>query len=295
MILTLKAKDFKAVSHLEISDLMANHPKGLRFSQKKPNVIVGPNGAGKSALLTTLSMLTMSNLTGESTFDHRLLGDYNFKDTWKIDSWPRKTHYLPGLDAKTDHAPALYFRPSHVPGNEVSVTHAMMTGYFDAAKEYDRITKNKSSGQQSQALQERVMGVLEGTQPHLKHKFGNWGHKREVQDLEGNYRATDENRQANELLRLFGNAQPGDKPVLLMDEPEQSLDARAELNLWKKIEAADCEKIQIIVATHSLYPLMHASAFNIIEAVPGYVKEVMGMLNPKGTPKTPRRAAKKKT
>jgi predicted ATPase len=63
-----------------------------------------------------------------------------------------------------------------------------------------------------------------------------------------------------------------------MDEPEQSLDALAELVLWRQIAAADMSKMQVIVATHSLYPLMHPEKFNIIEAVPGYSESVMQLL-----------------
>jgi len=64
------------------------------------------------------------------------------------------------------------------------------------------------------------------------------------------------------------------RPLLLMDEPEQSLDALAEARLWRTIEAADCDRMQIIVATHSLYPILHPERFHLIEATPGFVESV---------------------
>jgi predicted ATPase len=64
----------------------------------------------------------------------------------------------------------------------------------------------------------------------------------------------------------------------MMDEPEQSLDAKAEMLLWGQIAKADCDKVQVIVATHSLYPLMHPELFHLIEAVPGYAQEVRKLM-----------------
>jgi predicted ATPase len=63
-----------------------------------------------------------------------------------------------------------------------------------------------------------------------------------------------------------------------MDEPEQSLDAWASATLWSRIAEADCAKVQIVVATHSWYPILHPEAFNIIEAVPGFLEEVRSLI-----------------
>jgi len=66
--------------------------------------------------------------------------------------------------------------------------------------------------------------------------------------------------------------------MILMDEPEQSLDVKAEAQLWSSLSKADCAKMQIIVATHSMYPLLHKDNFNLIEAEDGFVDEVLALM-----------------
>ena len=278
MIQNLNAKNFKSVAHLETSALMTSHPKGLTFSVKKPNVIVGPNGAGKSALLTALSMLTVSHLTGESSLDDHLVIARDVENYWSEHDWPRQYTYLPGLSAKTDDGPAIYFRPGHIPGNEDGIVHAMMTGYFEKARAYADLTENKSSGQQSQALLDRVLRLLESTEPALKHIYTNWRFGKAPKDMTKERHASDFHHHANALLKRFTAVPDTAMPVLLMDEPEQSLDARAEANLWNKIAQADCTRLQIVVATHSFYPLLHPKKFHLIESHAGYAQEVRGLL-----------------
>lgn len=277
MIKTLSAKDFKAVPYLETSSLMVSHPKGLKFSTSKPNVIVGPNGSGKSALLSTLALQTLSYFTGESSFD----GNFISSEYWSKSGygWSVEHDYLPGLRCSADNAPALYYRPGHIPGNECGITHAMMCGYFDEAKAYARLVKNRSSGQQSQSLLEKLALALTGESSELSFKHTNWGYGkalREIDDSRGfvSYR----DHQAETLKKIYGASVPGAMPVLLMDEPEQSLDARAEAALWKKIREVDVGRVQVIVASHSLYPLLHPKAFNLIEAVPGYASDVQALI-----------------
>ena len=79
------------------------------------------------------------------------------------------------------------------------------------------------------------------------------------------------------LKKLFQPAETA-VPLILMDEPEQSLDARAEGSLWAAIANADCSTMQIIVATHSLYPMLNKDKFNIIETETGFVAEVRRLL-----------------
>lgn len=265
---------------------MLSHPKGIKFSSKKPNVVIGPNGAGKSALLKALSMQTLSYFTGESSFDDHYVTGNDCKDFWKGDGyWSQEFHYLSGLTCNTDNAPALYYRPSHIPGNDDSITASMMCGYFNEAKAYGRLVDEKSSGQQSQALLEKIRSIISSNQPELTFKYVNWRFGKNAIDFSERKNQGDIfNRpsayeyQAEILKKIYGINVPGAIPVVLMDEPEQSLDAKAEIQLWKQIEAAHTSQLQIIVATHSLYPLMHPESFNLIEAVPGYVDEVRRLL-----------------
>ena len=278
MITNLSAKNFTAVPYLETSQLMQNHPKGLKFSTTKPNVIVGPNGAGKSALLKTLSLYTLSFTTGESAFDNKYTVDHAADKYWvETSKWRNDFSYLPGLTIKGDMAPALYYRPGHIPGNELGVTHALMTGYETEARAYAKLVEKRSSGQKSQALLAKVENLLTGATTGLTYGFVNWRSGKAPRDLSArdmhpmpwDYKA--------EVLKKRLSEQEGTTPVVLMDEPEQSLDARAESALWQRIE--NCVPgVQVIVATHSLYPLLRSNKFNLIEAVPGYVEEVRSLL-----------------
>jgi len=280
MIRTLHAKDFKAVAHLETSQLMQTHPQGMTFSLDKPNVIVGPNGAGKSALLTTLSLLTLSHLTGVSALDDNYTScGLDARHYWSTaDRWSRDYAYLAGLTCDTDYAPALYYRPGHIPGNEDSTTVALMCGYSAQARNYRDLTDKKSSGQQGQALLAKVMAALSGERSEFRYRFMNWRAGKELREFEWGPHVCDFEYQAEALKKRYGAVPATAKPVILMDEPEQSLDARAEALLWKQIAEVDCSQVQVIVATHSLYPLMHPERVHLIEATPGYAQEVQKLL-----------------
>jgi hypothetical protein len=278
MLKKLTAKGFTGVPYLETSQLMVNHGGSLTFSTKKPNVIVGPNGAGKSALLTALSIRFLAYFTGISAFDKKYTSLESASEAFwgpSAQSWyGGRDKYLPGLDCDSDNAPVLYYRPNHLPGNERSIATAMMCGYFDEAKAYAHLTEKKSAGQAHLAVMARIMTALAGEGLPVRYGYDAWGFGPEPRELrlhaQGVY---DWDHQAEALKRLFSPA-PKWRPMILMDEPEQSLDALAESSLWKAIAAADPAKVQVIVATHSVYPILNPGKFNLIEAVPGYAESV---------------------
>lgn len=260
---------------------MQAHPDGVRFSQDKPNVIVGPNGAGKSALLNALSLFTLSYYVGHSALDRNFaFGDRQSDQYWSDSGrgWDPSIDYLPGLTLEGTAGPALYYRPNHIPGNDHSVAASMMCGYFEEARRYGTLTEKKSSGQQSQALMARVQAALEGTQePPQSIDQVNWGYGLEMRNAQSN-RLTSFTDRRVEALKAHAKTITG-TPLILMDEPEQSLDALAEAQLWKMVTGADLSRMQIIVATHSLIPVLQHEKFHIIEAVPGYVDQVLESLD----------------
>lgn len=277
----LQAKSFAAIPYLETSTLMQSHPKGLTFSLKKPNVLVGPNGAGKSALLKTLSIATMSWLLGYSAFDRKYLSDFEFKGLWgrSDDRWSAYADkFMPGLTLETDNGPALFYRPGALPGDEPDLAHSLCMGYGDEARRVGNLIDKKSSGQQGHALLGDILAQLAGKGPALTYQKSNWRGSMEPKDLRQIRFASDSDHQEEALKKRFAQVPPDAVPVLLMDEPEQSLDARAELQFWKTVEAADPARHQIIIATHSLYPLLHPKKFNLIEAEPGYIASVLELV-----------------
>jgi energy-coupling factor transporter ATP-binding protein EcfA2 len=270
-------KSFAAVPYLPTSQLMKRFPKGIKFATDKVNVIVGDNGAGKSALMRTLSLLTLSNLSGVSAFDDNIYADGDSKPYWTCESrWSDKYEYLKGLVCDHDFAPALYYRPGHLPGNEAWINQCFFTGYGAQAKEHLEKTDKRSSGQQCHALLEKLYAVLKGEQTLAKYAHINWRHGKEMKKPD--HRSTEYDHKGYLLKQTYGTIQEGAVPLILMDEPEQSLSARAEIELWKLIESADLTRMQVIVATHSFYPMLHPERFNIIEAEEGYIDNFRSML-----------------
>lgn len=279
MLTSLTVKAFAALPYLETSSLMATHGGQVKFSVDKPNVIVGPNGSGKSALLRALSLRFLAHLTPRSTLNERYVLGPDSEEWWTRErSWGTDYRFLDGLKLETDGGPALFYRPGHIPGNEVDVTHAMMLGFHEEARAFAKLTDKKSSGQMSQALLAEMLQALQGEGLPTEYAFSNWRFgkrprvlERGSQPFSGDYKA--------EILRELVKPQSGALPLVLMDEPEQSLDALAQAQLWKALAAADCSRMQVIVATHSVYPLLHPERFNLVQAEAGYAKQVLDLLS----------------
>ena len=278
MISNLSVSGFKGVPYLETSSLMTLHANKLRFSKTKPNVLVGPNGSGKSALLQTLAIRFLAYFTGQSFLDDKFVLDGDAKAWWTRErEWGNDYEWLKGLTCKTDNAPALYYRPGHIPGNETSITHAMMCGYFEEARAYGKLVDEKSSGQQSQAVMQPLLAALAGEGLPCAYGHKNWRFGDEPRTFDYPRHGASYDHQA-EVLKALYRPEPSAIPLILLDEPEQSLDARAEARLWQAISQADGAKVQVIVATHSLYPLTHPKKFNIIETEAGFVNDVLALL-----------------
>lgn len=271
---------FSAVSHLTSSTFGKRIAhEGLAFSTTRPNVIVGANGAGKTALLTLLSLQTLTHFTGETSLDSNFAVSRDADAWWSERTWRDDPVFLPGAIFSTDNAPALFYRPSHVPGNDNSVAAAMMCGYFEKAKAHGMLIRKKSSGEATRALLDRVIDVLENRTTIEGYRPVNWrGFSLEPEDLASQSYVASWHYRAEVLKRR--RASLGEKlhPLVLLDEPEQSLDATNTLRLWSTIEKADCSQVQIIVATHSLYPFLRPEAFNLIEATPGYIEQVRSII-----------------
>ena len=281
MIRKIFAKNFAAVPYLETSQLMQSHPDGITLSTEKPTVIAGPNGSGKSALLTAMSKLTLSYQTGTSALDNNYLETLLEPALWTRKRVGRDDviEFMAGLVVDTDFAPAAYYRPGHVPGNDEMVTAAMMRGYFNEAKMYGRLTRDRSSGQGCSALLKRVLDILDGDVSSVQsYILQNWSYGLKPVDLTKKRQYIADHDRFVEEMKKRAALPETVLPMLLLDEPEQSLDARSELEFWRKVAAVDTSKVQVVVATHSLYPLLHPERFHIVEATPGYAESVRALL-----------------
>lgn len=273
----LAVKEFTAVPYLQGSLLMQHHPEGVAFSEERPTVLVGPNGSGKSALLQALALRTLSYLSGRSCLDRHYLTGTDCREWWSQEhSWRREYTYLKGLECDTGGAPALYYRPQHIPGNEAQIVSAMMTGYMEQARAYAQAVDKRSSGQAAQALLEQLLSALqEGWRPKQLEQV-NWSHGAGPKDPSKLSHPMPWDYQAEVLKQQvdLGSKLP---TLVLMDEPEQSLDALAQLKLWQALERVNPAKVQVVVASHSLYPLLHPERFHLVETVPGYIESVYAL------------------
>ncbi|WP_144267088.1 hypothetical protein [Comamonas thiooxydans] len=275
MFRQLKCSKNTVVPYLTGSKLMQLHPEGVTFSTTKPNAIVGPNGSGKSALLKALAIHSLSWLTGTSGLNDGYTDKLSRMDIWTERRW-RDYEFMAGITVDSDDGAAAYFRPNAIPGDETSLTHAMMCGYSKEAKRVGELTDEKSSGEANRAMQGDIQSFLSGKKVP-KWTSANWTEPRcTVKEMRGYVGVWDIAREKlTERVKAISKTAI---PVVMMDEPEQALDARAELQLWKAITSANMTKLQVIVATHSLYPIMHSDQFHIIEAEPGYVQSVLELM-----------------
>ena len=277
MIRSLKCSVNSAIPHLTNSLIMQAHKGVVHFSTEKPNVIVGPNGSGKTALMTALSMSTLTHFTPQSTLDPAYVRGQDAESMWKDSSnhWEEAT-FLPGIDLDWDAAPGIFFRPGHIPGNDNSVAASMMCGYFDQARAYGNAVRNKSSGQAGQALLEVVHERLSGhSAPYYDQRP--WSYGSVVEAVTHRSFDRKSRQRANAIISRYLGSEVKTRSIVLMDEPEQSLDAMAEMKLWQAINASETNSLQVIVATHSLYPILHPEGYHIIETQPGYMDAVRSL------------------
>lgn len=145
----------------------------------------------------------------------------------------------------------------------------MMVGYHHEARAHAALTENKSSGQKCISVLEDLSQAIAAGAPGRR-PFINWDYSKKTIQQQGQYPLSAYEHKINLLFER--HAKEADGLILLLDEPEQSLDALAEANMWESVLGS--EHAQVIAATHSIYPLMHADRFNLIEATPGYIDQV---------------------
>jgi hypothetical protein len=281
MLKALRVRGFAAVPYLEDSALMRSRAGTLTFSLERPNVVVGPNGSGKSALITALAIRYLTYFSDRSAFDRKYLLDVEARTWWSRGGTRGEEFvWLAGFDCETDNAPALYYRPGHVPGNEPTIADAMMGVYWEQAKAYARLVERKSAGEQNQAVLDSLLDAIDGRDLPKEYAYMNWEFGPSPADARRRHDLEDPPDMMPKARALEAALRParGGVPLILMDEPEQSLDALAEARIWAHVARSDCRSVQMIIATHSLYPMMHRDRFHLIETQPGYVDDVLGLL-----------------
>lgn len=263
MIKSIQFQEFLTIPYLNDTGLLRAHEGVISLSTDKPNIIVGPNGSGKSSLIRALALRTLSFINAKTEYaqgyvedkcdDYTLWGEKQYR-------WNDEV-FLPGMVIDGDVGPAMYYEPDIIPGRETSIAHAMMLGFFNEAREYAQKTRGKSSGEKSLAVMAQMMAFIRNplsvdVKMPENVKLDNLFH----------------NARRNALCDL-AESMRDHAPFVLMDEPEKSLDALNQIEFWRAVKEADCKKVQIVIATHSLVPFLDSDSFNIIESEKGYLSK----------------------
>lgn len=271
--------DVTGVPYLKGSTLAKTHKKGITLSSNKVNVLVGPNGSGKSALLKALALKTLSFYTGSSALDGKYIVGTDSKGLWSDgDRWSSSFEFMPGLSLSMGQMRGIYFKPSHIPGDDNCVTSAMMCGYFEEAKRYGKLTENKSSGEQGRAVLQSVWSLLKQSRAQTAVPRFNWKWGDKLDENPTRTFSNELTLKANTLKKWAMDACGNGTTLCLFDEPEQSLDAEQEALLWKKLLSLDTSQVQVLVATHSWYPYLFPEKFHLIESVSGHAAAVRKLL-----------------
>lgn len=269
LIKSIKVSKLPAVPYLESTSLISHNNGEVNLSTSKVNVLIGKNGAGKSALLKALALLTLSYFTGKSSInDEYLENEYWEKES---DKWFADTKFLKGLSIEGTLGIARYYKPLLIPGDESSLTVSMMTGYSKEAREMLPLISAKSSGESRSNLLSALL--REVTESRLLTDILTANSRYAVDQLidpssiKGVWRAKDYLKLYEHLLGMDSSYN-----LILLDEPEQSLDLVEEIKLWKKLESIDTSKFQVIISSHSHYPILNPDKFNLVECSPGHLK-----------------------
>ncbi len=236
--------------------LLSKENNSVSFSEDKINVIIGPNGSGKSTLIKDLATRFFCLDRGYTSLD-RDISERRYYRCFKK-KWETWGDYIFMEDPKvfTSNCTAVYWHPGFKFGGWEMDTAALMCGYDKEVNVRDKQTRNKSSGQGIYNQLDYIFEVLE--------------EEREVKvEIPENPFYEPYKEKLAAITPLFTDCHKN-KTIVLLDEPEQSLDAFKEVYFWDRMLDVNTDNVQVIIATHSIYPLINPKfegKLNIIETV----------------------------
>lgn len=274
----LEIQHNKALPHLANTALYALYQSDFPLKQGAINVLVGPNGSGKTTFLEALAFLNLTYYYGQSRVCKSYLDSEHWEPTDEKlkNDWGLKRHFAYGLKCDWPFMPALSYFPKRIPGREDSIVAAMMTGYFDEAREYGHQVDNKSSGQANWSQLDWILTQMQDPKfvPAVLNSEALKLYPYEQEELKKGYGV---NRTT-----AYRKSQLGDcvfnasttQMLVLLDEPEQSLDMLAQLSLWERLKKVHNPNRTFVIATHS--PLVLNQDFHLIETQKGYLNALAG-------------------
>lgn len=273
----LTVKNSSAIAHLDTSAFYQTYQGEFPLKQGAINVLVGPNGSGKTSFLESLAFLNLTYFFGQS----RVCKDYLDEKYWEqrleagqSHAWNREPVFAQGLQSDWPFMPALSYFPNRIPGREDSITAAMMTGYFREARDFARLTEEKSSGQANWSQLDEIFQALKDPQytPQVLQLDALALCAHEEKELASRYDAKRTRAYRKSALKKRIDEAAPLATLVLLDEPEQSLDMVAQMTLWERLKALHTPNRTFVVATHS--PLVLNQGFHLVETQRGYLEKL---------------------
>lgn len=220
----IKDKDNTAVSWLPKID---GFKESFEFTPGL-NILFGLNGSGKSSLLTLIARMFHC----EQGQDEQKVTSYSFSEMFSLNFNNPGLSYASKYDAVSivhDGSPVVYLSPNKVKGQ----IHA---GSFDDDFFKDSVQSYMFKGSSGETTIRRLGPFL---------KKIDEGSFKKIPKIE-------RHDEGKEIINSFlAGTLEKDRPTVILDEPEKSLDVMAEMGLWEFIKAQ--RKVQMIISTHSLF------------------------------------------
>jgi ABC-type multidrug transport system ATPase subunit len=246
----------------------------FEFVNDKINVLVGENGSGKSSLLATIAKKLLAYNFGHTRLDDRLI---RFADEyWQKedpDRWYTDDVFMPDVTLETSgDVYGTYVSADWTPCDAADWAHAVCYGLGDEATDHFKRVHDFSSGQGMRNVIEFVFETMQkpSPKPNIDSKISWYLNDKE--------RSTHLAKRAQTLEPLL--PKEGSNIVALFDEPERPLDIGAQILFWKNLNRlAKLPHVQIIIATHSVIPLMTPDNFNFVEMNAGYANKLLDIVD----------------
>lgn len=263
MISKIIIEDINRLARNYMSDIdFFRETKELNFTPQN-NIIIGPNGYGKSTLINILAEFMLCSKSEVTQFP----GYLDFPKLWGFNG-----EFKDGVKIKADYSKVTFrMRLAQDMKSEESLESFSNFGKFGASI-------NSSTGENTTIALNSLMNTMFGSNTNLKFPLNELKESLEKETDE------DWKKRRSDLIKYYeeNNIDSGQFTILL-DEPDRNLDI---YNLKEVYGMLSCirEDTQLISVIHNpvlIYKLKDLPGINIIEMKPGYLKEIVEVIETK--------------